>query len=99
MNTAEKSLFLPALLLALAVVGALGLQTFQYAAERQMLQQRTVASQPQMAAAQQLRASLDGLALATDKLAREGNPNARALVEELRKRGMNIDPSKAAAKP
>ncbi len=64
MNTAEKSLFLPALLLALAVVGALGLQTFQYAAERQMLQQRTVASQPQMAAAQQLRASLDGLALA-----------------------------------
>ena len=96
MNAAEKSLFLPALLLGVAVAGALGFQTFQYAHERTLLQQRIAASEPQMAAAQQLRASLDGLAVATDKLAREGNPNARALVEELRKRGLNIDASKAA---
>lgn len=95
---AGVSLFLPILLLALAFVGWLGFQAMQQVSERQQLVQAQTHLEPQEQAATKLRASLDALAMATAGLAAQGNPNARVIVEELRKRGVTINPG-AAAKP
>ena len=95
---AGVSLFLPILLLALAFVGWLGFQAMQQVSERQQLVQAQTHLDPQEQAATKLRASLDALAMATAGLAAQGNPNARVIVEELRKRGVTINPG-AAAKP
>lgn len=45
----------------------------------------------QLQQAQKVRGTLDALALETQKLADAGNPNARLVVEELRKRGITIN--------
>ena len=92
------SLFLPVLLLALAFVAWLAFQAMQQVSERQQIMQAQTNLEPQEQAATKLRASLDALAVATAGLAAQGNPNARVIVEELRKRGVTINPP-AAAKP
>jgi hypothetical protein len=46
--------------------------------------------------ATKLRGSLDAVATRTARLAGEGNANARVIVEELRKRGVTINPNDAA---
>lgn len=95
MNT-QKSIFLPALLLALAGLGALAMTTYQSVLERELLAQRVAGSDAQVNEARRVRAALDSLASATKALAQDGNPNARALVDELQHRGVTIDASKAA---
>ena len=51
--------------------------------------------------AAKMRAQLDALAAETQRLADQGNPNSKILVDELRKRGITINPNaaKAASKP
>jgi len=95
---AGVSLFLPILLFAMAFVGWLAFQAMQQVSERQQLMQAQANLEPQEQAATKLRASLDALAVATAGLAAQGNPNARVIVEELRKRGVTINPA-GAAKP
>ncbi|MBC7732867.1 MAG: hypothetical protein H7306_13355 [Bacteriovorax sp.] len=95
---AGVSFFLPTLLLALAFVAWLAFQAMHQVSERQQLIQAQAHLEPQEQAATKLRASLDALAMATAGLAAQGNPNARVIVEELRKRGVTINPG-AAAKP
>lgn len=85
--------FLPMLLLAAALVLWFGFQTYQLATERQQLATLRTSQEPQVAAAGKLRASLDTVATATAQLADAGNVNARAIVEELRKRGITIKPA------
>lgn len=92
----DKSIFLPALLLALAGLGALGMTTYQSALERQVLAQRVAGSDAQVGEARRARAALDSLASATKALALAGNPNARALVDELQRRGVTIDAPKTS---
>ena len=94
--SAGLSLFLPVLLLALAFVAWLAFQAMQQVSERQQLTQTQASLEPQEQAATKLRASLDALAVATAGLAAQGNPNARVIVEELRKRGVTINPAAAA---
>ncbi len=96
--SAGVSLFLPILLLALSFVAWLAFQAMQQVSERQQLMQAQTNLEPQEQAATKLRASLDALAVATAGLAAQGNPNARVIVEELRKRGVTINPA-AAAQP
>lgn len=95
---AGVSLFLPILLFAMAFVGWLAFQAMQQVSERQQLMQAQANLEPQEQAATKLRASLDALAVATAGLAAQGNPNARVIVEELRRRGVTINPA-GAAKP
>lgn len=95
--SAGISLFLPMLLLALSFVAWLAFQAMQQVSERKQLMQAQTNLEPQEQAATKLRASLDALAVATAGLAAQGNPNARVIVEELRKRGVTINP--AAARP
>jgi hypothetical protein len=84
--------FLPALLVSLAVVASLGFQSFQLLREQQRLESAMSGLEAQQQTAVKLRASLDGVATATAKLAADGNANARVIVEELRKRGVTITP-------
>ena len=87
--------FVPMLLLALAVVAWLAAQTWAQWADREQLAAAAAAIEPQAQNATKLRASLDAVATQTAKLAAEGNPTARVIVEELRKRGVTINPNGA----
>lgn len=93
------SVFVPALLVALAVVASLGFQAVQLVAEQQRLQAALSGLEAQQQAAVKLRASLDAVATATAKLAAGGNANARVVVDELRKRGVTITPQGEAKSP
>ena len=88
---APRSAFAPLLLGGLALLGWLAFQAQQQYAERQILQTAYASQQQTVDNAGKLRASLDLLAADTQRLADSGNPNARALVEELKKRGVTIN--------
>ena len=94
-----RSAFVPVLLTALALSGWLAFQTVQLVREQQRLELMTASLLPQEQASTKLRASLDEVATATAKLAAQGNVNARAIVEQLRSRGVTINPSKATTTP
>ena len=85
--------FVPVLLGALALLGWLCFQTYQLLNERQALQAAYVTQQQTVDNSAKLRASLDALAADTQRMADSGNPNARLLVDELRKRGITINPA------
>ena len=87
----SDSAFAPLLLAGLALLGWLAFQAQQQYAERQMLQTAYASQQLTVDNAGKLRASLDVLAADTQRLADSGNPNARALVDELKKRGVTIN--------
>ena len=91
------SAFVPLLLLGLAVLAVLGWQTWSLSSERGALNTAFEAQQQTVDNAGKLRASLDGLAADTQRLADRGNPNAAQLVTELKKRGITIDPHAGAA--
>ena len=93
-----RDISLPALLFALAFTGWLAFQTVQLVGERQALATARATLDPMTLNATKLRTALDALATATAKLAADGNANARVIVEELRKRGVTINPA-GAQKP
>jgi hypothetical protein len=90
-----RSLFLPSLLVSLALVVWLGFQTWQLVAERQQLSAMHDSQVATVETATKVRSSLDAVASQTAKLALQGNPNAGVIVEELRKRGVTINPDGA----
>ncbi len=96
-DTASRSAFVPLLLGGLAVLGWLGFQALQFNVERQALQAAYASQQQTVDGAAKLRASLDTLAADTQRLADAGNPNARTLVDELKKRGVTISTTPANA--
>ncbi|MES2229555.1 MAG: hypothetical protein V4540_17570 [Pseudomonadota bacterium] len=91
-----RGAFLPCLLLALALVVWLAFQAYQLLTERQQLKVLRLNQETAMETATKLRGSLDAVATRTARLAGEGNANARVIVEELRKRGVTINPNDAA---
>lgn len=91
--------FVPTLLAGLSVAGWLGFQGYQLVLERDALLAAHAQQQQTVDSAAKLRGSLDALAADTQRLATAGNPNARLLVEELRKRGVTINPSATSATP
>lgn len=88
--------FGPLLLALVALLTLLLHQLWQLDQERRQVAVLQQAAAPQLAAAQQLRQSLDQLAADTQRLADSGNAPARVLVDELRRRGITIN---AAATP
>ena len=97
---AGRSPFVPMLLGGLALLGWLGFQTYGLFTEREGLAAAHTAQQQTVDNAGKLRASLDALAADTQRIADAGNPSARVLIDELRKRGITINaPAAAAAKP
>ena len=92
--------FIALLLGQLAVLGWLVFQTQQLVTERQNLQVANLSLQQTVDSAARLRSSLDALAADTQRVADAGNPSARVLIEELRKRGITINsPAAPAAAP
>lgn len=89
---ARPNVFVPALLIALAVVVWFAFQTVHLVREWRQLRVAQSALQLQEQNAVKLRASLDAVATSTAKLAADGNGNARLVVDELRKRGVTINP-------
>ena len=85
--------FLPTLLVTLAVLGWLATQAWQLWSDRQALSAAHASQQQTVDNAAKLRSSLDGLAADTQRLAEAGNASARLLVDELRKRGVTINPN------
>lgn len=91
----RKSPFLPLLMLTTALLLWFAFQTYQLWAERQQLALLRASQDVQVEAAGKVRASLDAVATTTARMADAGNVNARVLVEELRKRGITINPPAA----
>jgi hypothetical protein len=91
------SAFMPLLLGGVALLGFLGFQVWQLSVERQALQAAFISQQQSVDSAGKLRATLDTLAADTQRLADSGNPTARTLVDELKKRGVTISTAPAGA--
>jgi hypothetical protein len=98
-TSATRSAFLPVSLLALSVVGWSGFQLTQLVIERSNLDATIAGQEPQIEQSKKVRAALDSLAARTARLARDGNANATLIVEELRKRGVTINPDGPPAQP
>jgi hypothetical protein len=88
----EPSIFLPLLIALLALIGWFSFQAVQLFEERGALAASHEAQEPLMQNSSKLRASLDAMARETARLAKQGNANARLLVDELQKRGVTINP-------
>ncbi|MCP5248783.1 MAG: hypothetical protein H6942_09680 [Candidatus Accumulibacter sp.] len=89
--------FLPLLLAVLAVFLWTGFQCYQLFGERQALLTAHANQQRLLDESAKLRGSLDTLARETATLADQGNASARLIVDELRKRGVTINPNAAPA--
>ena len=98
-GAAGSSTFLPVLLLALAVTGWAAFQTTQLAIERGNLGEAIDKQDAQVEQSRQVRTRLESIATSVALLAREGNANATVMVEELRKRGITINPDGPAPQP
>jgi hypothetical protein len=85
--------FLPLLLLALAVGVWFGFQTVQLLKERDNMRATGAAQEKSVQDSKRLRDSLDSVARETAQLADKGNQNAKLIVDELRKRGVTINPN------
>ena len=83
--------FVPLLLLALTLAGWSAFQTYQLANESRQLSQLRTSQDAQVEAAGKVRASLDTVAAATQRFSDAGNPSARLLIDELRKRGVTVN--------
>jgi hypothetical protein len=89
---APRNVFVPGLLLALAVAGWSAFQCWQLVVERNNLAVAIAGQDAQMEQSQKVRAALENIATKTARIARAGNANATLVVEELRKRGITINP-------
>lgn len=94
----SRSLAIPLGILSLALLVWVGFQTWQLVDEHARLVTLRTSQESLIANSKKLRVSLDTLALESAQLAAQGNPSARILVEELRKRGITINPSQQAGK-
>lgn len=91
--------FVPLLLALAGLLGWFAVQTWLLTDERTSLRAAHASQQQTVDNAAKLRQSLDALAADTQRMADAGNPNARLLVDELRRRGITINPSTTAAAP
>ncbi len=95
----KRSPFVPLLLLATAFLVAGGFQAVQSFAERRELQVAKANQEKILQQATKLRAQLEAIAKGTLDLAGKGNANAAAVVQELARRGININPKAPSTPP
>ena len=88
----------PLLILALAFAAWSAFQTVMLWREADALSTLRANQERQTQDAGKLRQQLDSIARDTAKLAENGNVGARLIVDELRKRGVTINPQAAPAK-
>lgn len=98
-TTTGRSPFLPLLLLGLALLAMLAMQAYLLASERQVLTERIGLQAQPLANGHKLRTAADSLFGKMQALSDKGNPNARAVVTELQKRGLTINPDAKTPEP
>jgi hypothetical protein len=98
MSDDAGSPFLPLLLIGATVLVWMGFQTAQLATEHGNLDKVRASQAQPLEQSKKLRAALDSVATSTQRLADSGDASAKLLVDELRKRGITINPN-APAQP
>lgn len=93
----RRSVFVPLLILMVAYLVWTVFQTSQLMRERDTLANLHLNQEKQMQESKKLRESLDKIARETQLLANRGNKSALLIVEELRKRGVTINPETPAS--
>ena len=88
----ERSAALPLGIVILALLVWSVSVTWTLASDNARLQQARANQEQMVQNSQKLRGSLDTLATETAKLAAQGNPGAKLLIDELAKRGITIKP-------
>ncbi|HRX72204.1 MAG: hypothetical protein H6973_12970 [Gammaproteobacteria bacterium] len=88
----ERTLFLPLALFMTAWLLWTGFQSVQLLRERSNLQTLYANQEQTVQTAQKMRQQLDALAAGTRRLANAGHPHATAIVQELARRGVKINP-------
>jgi hypothetical protein len=93
----ELSAFLPLLILGLVMLAWFGFQVSQLRTERDAMREVITNQQKQVDDSKKLRDALDAVARGTAQLAAAGNPNAKLIVDELKRRGVTITPNQPPA--
>jgi hypothetical protein len=91
--------FVPFLLLLIGFLAWMALQMTQLVADRRNLSSAVAQQTAALETAQRIRTATDSLAVKTQALADLGNPNASAVVTELRRRGITINTYSPPAVP
>lgn len=91
------SAFWPLVVFGLGTVSWSGFQAYQLVQEHAALTKLLANQETLVQNSVKLRAQLDGIAGDTQRLANEGNANAQAIVNELRRRGVTISPDSPPA--
>lgn len=89
---AKRSIFLPLVLLAAAVVGMVLSDVYQGLQRRAALAERINSLESSVADANRVRRQFDTLTTGVAQLALAGNANARAVMAQLNKAGVNVEP-------
>ena len=89
--------FLPLLLVGIAFLGWSGFQSWELLRERSALETLRITQIQPLEKSQKLRAELDAIASNTQRLADSGDASAKLIVDELRKRGITINPDASTA--
>jgi uncharacterized protein HemX len=95
-STSARSAFWPLLIIGVATTAWGAFQAYQLVQEHDALRRMHANQENLVQNAAKLRAQLDGIAGDTQRLADAGNANARVIVNELRRRGITINPGAAA---
>jgi hypothetical protein len=91
LSETSTSAFLPILLVTCAITGLLLFQAWQLYKDRSVLADLRANQRPAYVEAQRLQDQLEGVAAGTAELAKQGNANAKLIVEALRSRGITIN--------
>jgi hypothetical protein len=91
-NRTRRAPFVPLLMISLAVLAWAVFQSVMLVRDYNSFLKVRASQEPQMQAATKLRQTLQGIARDTAKLAEGGNAGAKLIVDQLRKRGVNINP-------
>ncbi len=91
--------FVPLLLIGATLAAWAGFQTLQLSAESTAMQAALAQQEPLVQNSNKLRQSLDAMAAQTRTLADGGNPNARALVADMQRRGVTLAATPTAPAP
>lgn len=91
--------FVPLLLLLIGFLSWTAVQTAQLVTDRSALSDASTQQAAALAVAQKIRGAADSLASKTQAHAARGNPNAQAIVAELKRRGVTINPGATGAVP
>lgn len=89
--------YLPLLLTLIGIVLWLAFQSTELVIERSALSKLHDNQESTLQTSQKMRKQLDQLASGVAKLAQQGNPNAKLIVDDLRHKGITINPSAASA--